>query len=166
MTLMMRFKSFATILFLSVTAGFFLQSCQDDESSNAILNGAKISDDKVIIITQNGNVTFDVKMAVTNEERAKGLMFVRDMPENEGMIFEFDESREVAMWMKNTYISLDMAFIDDDGIIVNIAEHTEPLSLAQVRSNGKVKAVLEVNAGELSKRGVKAGDQIHHTIFK
>ena len=99
------------------------------------------------IVSKSGVHTFGVEMAATPEEQAKGLMFRRELPEGQGMLFDFHREQPAAFWMKNTYIPLDMIFIRGDGRILRIAEHTVPLSEALVRSGGPVRAVLEVGRG-------------------
>ena len=69
------------------------------------------------------------------------------------------------MWMKNTYIPLDMLFIDQDGIITHIAQRAVPLSLQPISSNGPVRAVLEVNGGIVDRYDIKVGDEVRHKIF-
>ena len=103
------------------------------------------------IVGKSGVHTFGVEMAATPEEQAKGLMFRRELPEGQGMLFDFHREQPAAFWMKNTYIPLDMIFIRGDGRIQRIAEHTVPLSEALVRSGGPVRAVLEVVAGTAQK---------------
>ena len=104
-------------------------------------------------------------MAVTPEEQAKGLMFRRELPDRQGMLFDFKREQPTSFWMKNTYISLDMIFIRADGRILRIAENTVPLSEALVSSGGPVRAVLEVIAGTSKKLGIAAGDRVTHPIF-
>jgi uncharacterized protein len=117
------------------------------------------------IVSKNGVHTFQVEMAVTPEEQAKGLMFRRELPEGQGMLFDFHRDQPAVFWMKNTYIPLDMIFIRSDGRIQSIAEHTQPLSEALVRSGAPVRAVLEVIAGTAQKLGIASGDRVAHPIF-
>jgi uncharacterized membrane protein (UPF0127 family) len=117
------------------------------------------------IVSKNGTHVFGVEMAVTPEEQAKGLMFRRELPDRQGMLFDFKREQPTSFWMKNTYIPLDMIFIRADGRILNIAENTVPLSEALVSSAGPVRAVLEVIAGTTKKLGIAAGDRVVHPIF-
>jgi uncharacterized membrane protein (UPF0127 family) len=98
-----------------------------------------------------------VEIAETDAERAKGLMFRKELPEGQGMLFDFHREQDVAMWMQNTYISLDMLFIRGDGRILSIAENTEPLSTRVISSGGPVRGVLEVIAGTARKLGRAIG---------
>jgi uncharacterized protein len=117
------------------------------------------------IVSKNGTHVFGVEMAVTPEEQARGLMFRRELPEKQGMLFDFKREQPTSFWMKNTYVPLDMIFIRADGRILNIAENTVPLSEALVPSSGPVRAVLEVIAGTTKKLGIAAGDRVVHPIF-
>jgi uncharacterized membrane protein (UPF0127 family) len=117
------------------------------------------------IATKTGVQIFGVEMAVTPEEQAKGLMFRRELPEGQGMLFDFHEEQPTSFWMKNTYIPLDMIFIRGDGRILRIAENTVPLSETLVPSGGPVRAVLEVIAGTARKLGIAPGDRVAHPIF-
>lgn len=117
------------------------------------------------IATRTGVHVFAVEMAVTPEQQAKGLMFRRELPEGQGMLFDFQKEQPTSFWMKNTYISLDMIFIRADGRILRIAENTVPLSEALVSSGGPVRAVLEVIAGTAKKLGIATGDRVAHPIF-
>ncbi len=99
------------------------------------------------IVSKNGTHVFGVEMALTPEEQSRGLMFRRELPEKQGMLFDFKREQPTSFWMKNTYVPLDMIFIRADGRILNIAENTVPLSEALVSSSGPVRAVLEVIAG-------------------
>jgi uncharacterized membrane protein (UPF0127 family) len=117
------------------------------------------------IVSQSGVHPFSVEVVATEEERAKGLMFRKELPEGKGMLFDFKVEAPVSFWMKNTYVSLDMIFIRADGRIASIAENTEPLSERMVPSAGPVRGVLEVVAGTTRKLGIRPGDRVAHRIF-
>ncbi len=106
-----------------------------------------------------------VELANTDETRARGLMFRMSMPPNVGMLFDYGIDQQVAMWMKNTFIPLDILFIDRRGKIVNIHERAVPLSLASIPSDGPVRAALELNGGSVARLGIKPGDQVFHPLF-
>jgi uncharacterized membrane protein (UPF0127 family) len=118
------------------------------------------------IVSKSGVHVFAVELAVTDEERARGLMFRRELPEGRGMLFDFKSDGPVSMWMKNTYIALDMIFIQADGRIIRIAENTEPMSTRIISSGGSVRAVLEVAGGTAKKLGIAPGDRVAHPIFR
>ncbi|MGJ3262012.1 MAG: DUF192 domain-containing protein [Salinarimonas sp.] len=117
------------------------------------------------VVTDAGEHVFQVELAATNEARQRGLMFRRSMPADQGMLFDFERVAPVAMWMRNTYISLDMLFIDADGTIVRIAEDTEPLSERTIPSGRPVLSVLELNAGTARRLGIEVGDRVEHPLF-
>jgi uncharacterized membrane protein (UPF0127 family) len=118
------------------------------------------------IVTSSGTHQFSVEVMRTDEQRARGLMHRRFMAQDRGMLFDFKREEPVAMWMKNTYLSLDMVFIDKSGKVVNVAENTEPLSERIIPSSGPVLAVLELNAGAARRIGLKPGDRLRHSLFK
>ena len=118
------------------------------------------------IVSQSGVHVFSVELAVTDEDRARGLMFRRELPDGKGMLFDFGRDQEVAMWMQNTLIPLDMLFITAGGRIVRIAENTEPMSTRIIPSGGPVRAVLEVIGGTAKKYGIAAGDRVAHPWFR
>jgi len=120
----------------------------------------------VEIATKSGVRVFAVELAVTDEERAKGLMYRKELPDGRGMLFDFQREQPVSMWMKNTFIPLDMIFIARDGRIVRIAENTEVQSERIISSGAPVIAVLEVIAGTARKYGIAPGDRVAHPIFK
>ena len=117
------------------------------------------------IITAKGEAKFEIEIAETPQQQAQGLMYRRSMPANAGMLFIYARPQPASYWMKNTFIPLDMLFIGTDGRIVNIRQRTVPHSLAPVRSDGEVLAVLELNGGTTSRLGIKAGDAVRHEIF-
>jgi uncharacterized protein len=117
------------------------------------------------IVTKTGVHVFSVEMATTEEEKTTGLMYRKELADGKGMLFDFSPEQEVSMWMKNTYISLDMIFIRADGRILRIAQNTEPLSTRIIPSNGLAKGVLEVIAGTAQKYGIEPGDRVGHPLF-
>ena len=117
------------------------------------------------IVTKNGVQVFSVEMATTEEEKQTGLMYRKELADGKGMLFDFNPEQEVSMWMKNTYVSLDMIFIRADGRILRIAENTEPLSTKIISSGGPARAVLEVVAGTAQKYGIRPGDRVGHPLF-
>lgn len=117
------------------------------------------------IVSKSGVHVFSVEVMRTPEERAKGLMYRRELPEGRGMLFDFSPEQPVSMWMKNTYISLDMIFISADGRIVRIAENTTPESEAIIPAGRPIRGVLEVIAGTSKKYGIAPGDRVAHPLF-
>ena len=117
------------------------------------------------IASKTGVHVFAVEIADTEAAREKGLMFRKELPEGQGMLFDFHQDQDVAFWMKNTYIPLDMIFIQGDGRILRIAENTEPLSIRTIPSGGPVRAVLEVIGGTAEKLGIAPGDRVASAIF-
>jgi uncharacterized membrane protein (UPF0127 family) len=99
------------------------------------------------------------ELARTEEEKRTGLMFRRQLGENSGMVFTYESEGRWAMWMKNTYVPLSVAFIDRNGRILNI-EDMQPLTLDSHESAGPAKYALEMNQGWFAKRGIKAGDRV------
>jgi uncharacterized membrane protein (UPF0127 family) len=118
------------------------------------------------IASKTGVHVFAVEIADNDAERAKGLMFRKKLADGHGMLFDFGHDQDVAMWMENTYIPLDMLFIQGDGRVLNIAENTTPLSTRIIPSGGPVLAVLEVIAGTARKFGIAPGDRVAFPIFK
>jgi uncharacterized membrane protein (UPF0127 family) len=135
-------------------------------ASAAGLRFAAAADETVEIAAKSGVHSFSVELAVNDEQRARGLMFRRELPEGRGMLFDFHREQPITMWMQNTYIPLDMIFIRGDGRILSIAENTEPLSTRVISSGGSVRAVLEVIAGTAKKLGIRPGDRVSHPIFR
>ena len=117
------------------------------------------------IVTKNGVQVFSVEMATTEEEKQTGLMYRKELADGKGMLFDFNPEQEISMWMKNTYVSLDMIFIGANGRILRIAENTEPLSTRIISSKGPARAVLEVVAGTAQKYGIRPGDRVGHPLF-
>ena len=112
------------------------------------------------IVTKTGVQVFSVEMATTEQEKETGLMYRKELADGKGMLFDFSPEQQVSMWMKNTYIPLDMIFIRADGSILRIAENAEPLSDRLIPSGGPVRAVLEVIGGTARKLGIAPGDKV------
>ena len=122
---------------------------------------------EVIIETADGGrFSYRVWVADTEARQRQGLMFVRDLPAEQGMLFIHTPPRPSAFWMKNTYIPLDMLFVDARGRIVRIYERTTPLSLEALGVDSPVRAVLELRGGESARRGIRVGDRLRHAAFR
>lgn len=120
---------------------------------------------ELIIETQNGKAIFEVEIADTPEKMQKGLMFRKSMPKNHGMIFDVKPAQIITMWMKNTFISLDMIFVSENGTINQIIKNTTPESEKILGKNIKSRAVIELNAGQADKHDIHVGDKVRHKIF-
>jgi uncharacterized protein len=107
-----------------------------------------------------GRDTFRIWIADTPERHEQGLMWLRELPADYGMVFVQAEPRPMTMWMKNTYVPLDMLFFGPDGRIVSISRNTRPLSTVIIDSGGPVSGAVEILAGEAQRRGIEVGDRI------
>jgi len=123
---------------------------------------AEMRREPVVLVTETGQHTIDAEIADTPETKATGLMFRRSLDADKGMLFIYDKPQNITMWMKNTYISLDMIFADARGTIIRIARNTEPFSTDIIEAGGLAKVVLEVPAGTARRLNLKRGDQIQH----
>lgn len=103
---------------------------------------------------------FNVELAVTPNERSRGLMFRTEMSDYGGMLFDFGRASDISMWMKNTFISLDMLFIDRNGVIVGIEKRTVPKSEAIIPAPKPVRFVLELNGGSADRLGFEVGEKV------
>ena len=121
--------------------------------------------EKLEFATRSGVHAFSVEVMRTPDQQARGLMFRRYMPDDRGMLFTFGRDEPVFMWMKNTYIPLDMVFIDRKGVVASIAADTEPFSERTIASGPPVWGVVELNAGAAAKMGLAVGDKVRHPFF-
>ncbi len=119
----------------------------------------------VVTTASNGEIRFNVETAKTPEELQKGLMHRTEMASNNGMIFVFEPVRPVQMWMKNTKLSLDMLFVAANGKIVMIKEKATPMSETRITCKEPVKAVIELNAGQVARHKIQVGDIVKHSVF-
>ena len=147
---------FAVICFSSVEA---------ENSTPEQLVGWKqelIEIEKTLPLTQSMSerIFINAYIADTAAKRIQGLMHVQDLPKNAGMLFVFRPPRVVSIWMKNTYISLDLLFIDKNQTIIKIHNDAKPLNLESISSKLKVKWVLEINGGLTEELNINPGDKI------
>lgn len=115
--------------------------------------------------TSEMTYNFAVELALDDSHRQYGMMFRTSNPETNGMLFVYDKKKRISMWMKNTFIPLDILFINEDGKIMRIEQSAQPRSLTLIRSGGEAKAVLELNGGLTKKLNINVGDEIIHTTF-
>ena len=118
------------------------------------------SNEKIDVSVYNKNITFNVEVAKTIEERRSGLMYRKKLLDNEGMLFIFPREKIIELWMKNTYIPLDVIFISENKVIVDIKKNMEELSETIVKSKVKSRYALEFNAGLINKLDIKIGDKV------
>jgi len=165
----LRLRIFCVAVGVSVVMlGGMLLSVQANGESREHVSPAGLRVDQLVIVKQDGiRETFQVEIAETGHHIQKGLMFRDSMPRDAGMLFYFGGGEgELSFWMKNTLIPLDMVFIRGDGSIAHIHENAVPLSLQSVPSLHPVAAVLEINGGEASARGIAVGDRVEHPYFR
>lgn len=123
---------------------------------------------KMVIETSDGPVTYYVETAATKEEMAKGLMNRQTLKADSGMIFALQGQQEIAMWMKDTLIPLDMLFVSVDGVIMGIVENAQPNSTALIypEKAEPLSAVVELNGGDVAKHQIKVGDKVKHRVIQ
>ena len=137
---------------LALTAGLTLAACSDES--------------RLTIHSADGDHVFTVEVVDTAETRAKGLMYVQELAADAGMLFDFQQERPVSFWMRNTFIPLDMLFIEADGTILNIHVNARPHDTTSIPSAGPVQFVLEIPGGRSTELGIEAGDQVEHARIK
>lgn len=108
---------------------------------------------------------FTIELATTPGQWSQGLMFRQSLPADAGMLFLYERDKPISMWMKNTFIPLDMLFIDKNGVIIDIAERTVPQSTAIISPGVPARAVLEVNGGTAARLGLRRGDRVIYPAF-
>ena len=126
-----------------------LAACSTDES-------------RLTIRSDTGEHHFTVEVVDTPESRAHGLMYRQELAENAGMLFDFKEERPVSFWMRNTFIPLDMLFIEADGTVLNIHANARPHDTTGIPSAGPVQFVLEIPGNRAFELGIEPGDQVSH----
>ncbi len=115
---------------------------------------------EVVILGRNGSVRVPVELALTTEQRARGLMYRTDLPKGSGMLFVFPRNENHTFWMKNTPLPLDMIFIDDTRTIIGFVENAVPFSLETRGVDRQARLVLEVHAGFVERHDLRVGDRV------
>lgn len=123
---------------------------------------AYAADNQLTLHTSTGEYQFNVEVVDTPETRAQGLMFRTELADDAGMLFDFEEEREVSFWMQNTLIPLDMIFVGSDGIVDTIHVNARPQDPTSVPSQVPVQFVLEIPGGRSVEIGLKPGDRMDH----
>lgn len=126
---------------------------------------AVCQDDKVTVSGDWGQAHFTVEIADDFEERARGLMFVEQMPTLSGMLFVYEQPHRPSFWMQNTLIPLDMLFVAPTGEILSIHENAIPLDTTPIPGGDGVQMVLEINGGLSRRLGINVGDVLQHPSF-
>jgi uncharacterized membrane protein (UPF0127 family) len=137
-----------------------VSEAEDDGAPREVLppHFARLPTGTVRLTTRHGAHTFDVWIAADDASRERGLMHVKELASDRGMLFIFDPPQPVAFWMKDTPLSLDLVFIGPDGTVLNVAENATPFSQTRIESDGPVAAVLEVAAGTAKRIAAARGD--------
>ena len=125
-----------------------------------LITSYTLSNEKIDVSIYNKNITFNVELAKTTEERKIGLMYRKKLLNNEGMLFVFPSENIIQLWMKNTHIPLDVIFISKNKVIVDIKKNMEKLSETIIKSKVKSKYALEFNAGLINKLDIRIGDKV------
>ena len=144
------------LVFLLITSSFVVTA------DNLALKELGSWDKNIIKIHNSEGKIYklDVYIADSNYKRKKGLMYIESLPINHGVLFKFDSPRIASMWMKNSHMSLDILFIDENLTITKIHSKAKPFNLKKIKSNNKVKWVLEMNGGLAKELNIKTGDSI------
>ena len=130
--------------------------------TKANANEITFQNSSLIIQTKDSEYIFNIEIAITEKERSIGLMYRKELKQNEGMLFLYPKKQIIKMWMKNTLIPLDMIFINNSGKIIDIFKMTIPKDLTPIGPDLKLKGVLEINGGLTSYLNINKGDLIIH----
>ncbi|GAA6207732.1 DUF192 domain-containing protein [Cognatishimia sp. WU-CL00825] len=131
-------------------------------SSLAVTAFAQCRNDTVHLRGDWGKARFSVEVANNAAQRTQGLMGRQTLPKASGMLFVFHRSRNLAFWMRNTFVPLDIIYLNESGTVVNIAHNTVPLDETPLPSAGPARYVLEINAGLSKALGIAPGTQLRH----
>ena len=151
------------LILLSCAALLALASCRDNggaadtRTDDGTGLGADFEQGRLAFTTDDGQrIDFDVYIARDIEQQRRGLMFVREMPQSTGMLFVYDRPAIRSIWMKNTYIPLDLVFIRADGQVSSVVANAVPLTEASRSSKEPVKYIVELNGGVAARFGIDA----------
>lgn len=126
---------------------------------------AECDADRVDLRGDWGSARFDVELAITPDEQARGLMFRETLAPSAGMLFVYDDEEPVSFWMRNTLIPLDMIFVDGDGVVTRVHAEAVPGDETPIPSGGPVRAVLEVPGGTAERLGIAAGSELRSPVM-
>ena len=126
---------------------------------------AACSDSVATVATDTAKVRFQVELAITAQDKAQGLMHRETLPDRAGMLFIYPNPQPVSFWMRNTLISLDMIFIDDQGRVARVHHNAVPLDETPIYGGDAIKAVLEINAGLAKKYGISDTSMVVHPLI-
>jgi uncharacterized membrane protein (UPF0127 family) len=146
----MKIVAVAAALLLSITAA----------AQNSDLDEAFAKDVLIIHASKHACYRLDIYLAMTGPQRTRGLMYVRNMPQTTGMLFVYESDGYLSIWMKNTYIPLDIVFVRADGSVSSIEYSAEPLSLRSIVATEPVRYVLELNAGVANKLSIDENSRL------
>lgn len=130
-----------------------------------VASAAEARLEKVEVVTSRGRARFQVEIAATQAEQARGLMFRKSLAPDRGMLFTYKRPQPAAYWMKNTLIPLDIIYIQPDGRILSIVRNARPHDETPLPSGGLVLGVLEIAGGRAAQLGILPGDRVLHRIF-
>lgn len=128
----------------------------------ALAAPALADESRLVLHSATGEHVFEVDVVDTPESRAQGLMFVTELADDAGMLFDFKEERPVSFWMMNTFIPLDMIFVGADGVVRTIHVNARPHDTTSIPSQVPVRFVLEIPGGRSLEIGLQPGDRMEH----
>ena len=131
----------------------------------AVVAQAQFKSGSLTVVTRFGEINYRIEVADTPSLKSLGLMYRSSLPEHQGMLLLNDPPARMSIWMKNTFIPLDIIYIDANGYIVKIVENARPESTTPMSSDGKVEAVLELNAGQVRERDIAVGDRVIYQVY-
>ena len=150
---------------LLLVGSFALNFLTPDNDLQNVQN-IEFAKDALVIKTQAGKThVFQIELAISPQQTARGLMNRDELAADHGMLFVFNKPEIQTMWMKNTHIPLDMLFIDKAGRIKHIAPMARPYDEKVISSQVPVSFVLEINGGQAEKLGINVGDMLQHRLF-
>jgi uncharacterized protein len=159
--------NWATLLAVPILSLASMSACAQSRPGSGF-NPVQLKDfprSSLVIQRPRGRDQFQVWLADTPLRQQQGLMWIRELPADHGMLFILPSPRPMSIWMKNTYVSLDILFLAPDGRILKVAPNAKPLSTDTIPSDSDVGGVLELKAGESARRGIRPGDRVLHPAF-
>jgi len=157
---------FSAICLLLLTLASATADTRKDEASDSKELDQIFKRSTLQIATPDARLhRFNIWLADDEPRRNRGLMFVKHLNAGDAMLFVYPQPQSIAMWMKNTFIPLDMLFVAPDGKVTRVVENTEPQSLRTIESGGMVQGVVELAAGTAARLKITPGAQVIHPAF-